>query len=457
MFEYQIDLKRVWFFSLGLGFLCVLWMWFIVNYVGFFFTILAMSLSIFILSIFFSLMFLPFIWMKAKRGILVYSLIYGLYFVLWNYLFYIFDDLGLSFLQFYFTQSSIYLFYPLFSIHPILVNFVMVLLVFYFVYLAFFKNVKMVYWILGVLVLSNLIAKFYYDFLSGMILGYLNDKLNRENVFLFFISTDTVAQPPDYRIRNENMTFYKLSVALASAYSTKRNNKSIFIFFLPEGSLSKDERYTFNLNNPNLSYSITNLKYNMNNLIGNRDFFSIFGNSFLFFNPTSVDYEIKKIFNSVVLLSFNDINNLRIIDYQIYSKRFLVPFTEVTPGFFKSISKFLSKWIVLYKYLDYSEGKDYFKEFAIRDIKFVPLICFESFKHIYPISIYSNVDFLVVSSNDSWFKNNPMLFLHLKSVRVLSVVKRKPVIFLANGYENRIFIFSDKTRNIRNTIHIISF
>lgn len=430
-------------------------MWFIVNYVGLFFTVLAMFASSLVLSILFSLIFLPVIYVKNLS--LSFVFLYSLYFVGWSYFFHWLDDLGLSFLQLYFTQSSIYYFYPLFSIHPIIVIFLTVLLIFYFTRLFLQANLRGLYIGFGFLVFLNLVFRFYYDGVKWKYLKNFEAILDKEKVTLFLISTNVISSAPDYRKRNEEMTFYKLSVAISTAYSYTKDNQKTFVFLLPEGSLSKDDNHLFNLNQPNLSTSIRNIRNNILSLLGSQKMFSIFRSSFLFYNPTSVDHIEKKLFNSVVMLNLQEVMDLEIKSYQIYNKEFLVPFTERVPEFFRPVSKLLSRWIILYTYLDYTKGKNNSKEFFVKTIRFRPLICFESFKHIYPFDNYEKVEFIVISSNDAWFINNPILDLHLKSAKILSVSKRKPVIFLVNGYRNKIFVFDDVTNHLRSSRNVIEF
>lgn len=439
--DFKVDINKIWIFSWALGFICVSWIFFIVKYVGIFWVLCAVFLSSLVLGILFFLMFLPFVFFDKIVNLklkIIFAVLYSVYFSGWNYLFFMMDDLGLSFLQFYFVASKLYLFYPLFEIHPSLVNFFISLLVLLVDYR------KIGFWIL--LAIFNFILKYYYQTLALSSLEEFMDKLRKYDLKLYFISANTVIDSLDYRIRNENLVFYKLAVALSLNFKNS-------IFFLPEGSLSKNERYLFYTIKPNLSPAVYNISSNLKTLLGNYNLF--LDSMYIFFNPTVVDYENKRIFNSVVLLNLKEVWENNIKEFQVYDKVFLVPFTERVPQFFRPFSKILSKWIVIFKYLDYSNGKDDNKVFFVKNLKFKPLICFESFKYLYLNREYG--DFIVVSANDSWFRSNPMLYLHLKSVKMLSVSKKKIVVFIANGYKNKIFVFDDITGFVKNVQNLVFF
>lgn len=458
----DISLRGLVIFVSILSFLSVFWIYFIVDYVGIFFTVLALLFSTLVFAILLFFVFLPFLFFKKfKEGgrELVFAFFYSLYFVLWNYLFFKMDDLGLSFWQLYFTQSKSYLLYPFFSVNPFVVTFTTLLFVFVFYYLFSRKRFFLFFSFLLILLFFNFVFRFYYLNVSKLRIDELEKKLNNEKVVAFFISTDTVAMPPDYRIRNESMAYYKISVAIALANSIDKEGYK-FLFFLPEGSFSKNEKYLFNPQKPDSSSSLYNLSLNIKNLLSSQNY-SIIYRSFIFFNPTSIDYEKKQIFNSVVLMNLGDILILNVDNYQIYDKIFLVPFAEKTPEFFKSFASFFSKWVVVFRYLDYTPGKAE-KVFSISDrLKFKPLVCFESFKYLCIKERDEDYDFIVVSSNDSWFisKNvkNLIFYLHLKSANLLSVVKKRPVFFLVNGDRNRVFIFFDRTKMFETSKNVIIF
>lgn len=458
----DISLRGLIIFVLILSFFSVFWIYFIVDYVGIFFTVLALLISTLVFAMLLFFVFLPFLFFKkfreSKRE-LVFAFFYSLYFVLWNYVFFRMDDLCLSFWQLYFTQSKNYLLYPVFSVSPFIVTFITLFSVFVFYYLFSRKRFFLFFSFFLILLFFNFVFRFYYLNVSKLRIDELERKLSSEKVVAFFISTDTVAMPPDYRIRNESMAYYKCAVAIALANSIDKEGYK-FLFFLPEGSFSKNEKYLFNPRNPNSSSSLYNLGLNMKNLLSYQNY-SIMYRSFIFFNPTSIDHEKKQIFNSVVLINLSDVLNLSVNNYQIYDKIFLVPFAEKTPEFFKSFASFFSKWIVVFRYLDYTPGKEE-KVFSISEkLKFKPLVCFESFKYLGIKERDEDYEFIVVTSNDSWFvsKNgkNFIFYLHLKSVKMLSVAKKKTVFFLVNGDRNRVFVFFDRTRIFERSKSIIIF
>lgn len=424
-----LNFRSIWFFCLGLSFISLIWMSFIIDYVGWFWGLLANLISILFLSFLLFLLFWPFIYFKRN---IFFLFVYSLYFVLIQYLFYIFDDLGLSFLQLYFTQSNLYLFYPLFSFGGWLVNFSMILLIF-ILYLT--RKFVFISLLLGFLVI-NWVLRFYYFGVMDSNLLELDKKLRAEKVFLFVISTNTVAISPDYRVRNEDMVFNKLVVSLAFA---SRSNNFSYLFLLPEGSLSKNERYLFDISNPSRSPALYNLREGLVNLIDNNNISRIADNSYVLFNPTLVDYSEKKIYNSVILINLKDILELDVRNYQFYNKVFLVPFSEFTPSFFRIIANLLSNQIAIFRYMDYTSGQNKQSVFRFKNINIKPLICFESFKSLYLMD-KTDFDFIIVSSNDSWFRGNPMYSLHRKSIKLLSIKERKPVIFLVNGAISEIFM-----------------
>ncbi|MFN3996083.1 MAG: hypothetical protein ACK4GR_06115, partial [bacterium] len=338
----EVNLFVLGGFSFVVGFICVVWMFFIVNYVGLILGVSAVLLSTFILGIFFFLIFLPLVYLNRFKGgweKILFSVFYSFYFALWNYLFFIMDDLGLSFLQFFYTVSGVYLFYPVFSLNPFLVNFL----------IAFLSLVldykKWVIWL--VLIFLNFAFKLYYWELANKEMDNLIDKLEKREISLYFISAKAFSDFKDYRIRNEDLTFYKLSIAFALSLGDKKS-----VFFLPEGSLSKNEKYIFYPSNPNYSPAIRNLAkfkdYLSKEMLDEFELSELKkenGFKYIFFNPTSVDYLNKRIYNSVVLLNLGEVFEGKIENYQVYDKIFLVPFTERVPSFFKEIAKFLSKWI----------------------------------------------------------------------------------------------------------------
>ncbi|MEN3014614.1 MAG: hypothetical protein ABDH21_00930 [bacterium] len=436
----QVRFRDLGLFSVILALICLFWMWFIEDYVGWGFALLAMVCSVLVLGALFFFSFLPWLLFDKIRNKLGFGVFFAFYFAFWQYIFYSMDDLGLSFVQFFFTQSGTFALYPIFF-SPFWVNVIMALIV---MFMAFGLNCwrsRVIFSLFFVII--NLLMFWVYEKEANRCLYELIGRLKENRLFIFAISTDVIASPPDYRIRNEEQTFQKIKEALKVA---NQIYDSYFLFLLPEGSISKDQASIFDLNNPSYSPCISKIRKALSEIYQKKELnLAILSRSWIFFNPSSVDYINKVVYNSVLSVKLEQVWNGGINDYQIYHKVFLVPFIEFTPGFFMSVAKFLSKWIIVFSYIDYSPGVDKSKNFICNNVSFRPMICFESFKNLYNITSFDQVDFIVVSSNDSWFKGNLMYNLHRKSVRMLSIAKKLPVIFVVNGNPSCLFMFFDFT------------
>ena len=118
--------------------------------------------------------------------------------------------------------------------------------------------------------------------------------------------------------------------------------------------------------------------------------------------------EDNKFFNSMVFFS----NNI-----EIYNKRKLVPFGEYTPWY--------DTFFELAKSLDIplsnlSHGRINQKNIYFKDIKIIPVICFEStFSNL--INSDTDKELIINISNDSWFGNTlaPYQHLQISQVRAL--------------------------------------
>ena len=118
--------------------------------------------------------------------------------------------------------------------------------------------------------------------------------------------------------------------------------------------------------------------------------------------------EDDKFFNSMVLFTQN---------VNIYNKRKLVPFGEYTPWYDNFIELTESLNIPL---SNLSHGLNNQKDIYFKNIKIIPVICFESaFSNL--INSEDNKELIINISNDSWFGNTlaPYQHLQISQVRAL--------------------------------------
>ena len=118
--------------------------------------------------------------------------------------------------------------------------------------------------------------------------------------------------------------------------------------------------------------------------------------------------EDNKIFNSMVFFSK---------DIETYNKRKLVPFGEYTPWYNTFIKLAESLDIPL---SNLSHGEDNQKNISFKDIRMIPVICFEStFPNL--INSYDDRELIINISNDSWFGNTlaPHQHLQISQIRAL--------------------------------------
>ena len=110
-------------------------------------------------------------------------------------------------------------------------------------------------------------------------------------------------------------------------------------------------------------------------------------------------------FNS--MLFFSD-------DIEIYNKRKLVPFGEYTPWYDTVIK--LSQ-IIDIPLSNLSPGSNNQKEIMIKNIKIIPMICFES---TFPSLIHSDSEneIIINISNDGWFGNTLAPYQHLQITQI---------------------------------------
>ncbi|MEZ0323656.1 MAG: apolipoprotein N-acyltransferase [Hydrogenothermaceae bacterium] len=132
--------------------------------------------------------------------------------------------------------------------------------------------------------------------------------------------------------------------------------------------------------------------------------------------------DIDKIYNSVFILD----ENHTYVDY--YNKIKLVPFGEYAP--FKN--KILENIFTYLQGIDFTKGKEQ-KILTYRDLKVVPLICFES---IFPdfVSDFVNKggNVIVNVTNDGWFGKTSAPYQHFEMARIRSIETGRYLIRAAN-------------------------
>lgn len=459
--------KDIFFVPFIFSFVNGIWLIFLFKYINFIYSFLGFVLSIFILSIFWylKLIFFYFISFKIKENILIFdkfsirliwyiiiSIFYSFYYLFIEFIQYNLKDLDMSFIMTYFTQSSNYFFFLFFKINPFLVTFIFIFLVTFFAFIFFelftysqndqhnYKNnyqsnyqgnyksdfqynnyqvlnlKKQFLFIIKLFFVFYLIIFFlnfiYFKSVQKKYLLYLQQKLIRNKVEFILIQTDIDSYFNKFNQRNYDQLFKKLK-------RINIDNTKDQVVIIPEGALIKSYDTLFYLDN--------NINIHLINIFKNYLF------NYLIFNTISLDSN-QNLYNSLVL--FDKRNS----SFSFYLKRYLVPFGEYYPDWFLKIFKNLDIENLKYKF--YTSGfifKNNNTYFKIKDINFKVFICFESFKYK---EKGSNVDFILVSSNDMWFKNMFMDSLHLKSIKILSIYNLLPIIFNANGNKNGvIFIF----------------
>jgi apolipoprotein N-acyltransferase len=463
---------EILYISLGLGLINGLWIIFLFKYINWIYAFLGFILAAFILSIFwyfkFIFFYLVFTKFKGKffpttfttkfiNNLVIYfflSIFYSFYYVFIEFIQYNLKDLDMSFCMTYFTQSSNYFFFWLFKINPFLVTFITIFIV---TFLAFIlselfisleskktnyqldtqenqiKEISKNYFYLisflfSIYFIVNFFSYIYFKAISKNKALLLENKLLKDNVEFILISTNIDSYFNEFNKRNYEELFNKLRKITKEVYNEKEKIK---VLLIPEGALIKNYDTLFYLEN------------NKNTKLF--DIFSEFVFEYLVFNTIAVDKDFN-IYNSIVLY------NKQEGKFNFYLKRYLVPFGEYYPNWFLKIFGFLD--IDNLKYKSYSSGF-YFKDnqnyFKIKDISFKVLICFESFKYEMKSDIDKKIDFILVSSNDMWFKNLFMDSLHLKSIKILSIYSDLPVIFNANGNKNVVISISNfsSLRNIK--------
>lgn len=468
-FNFLIDSRsakaKILYISLGLGVVNGLWIIFLFKYINWIYSFLGFILAVLVLSVFwyfkFIFFYLVFNRFKIKffhavfihrfvAKLVIYfffSIFYSFYYVFIEFIQYNLKDLDMSFCMTYFTQTSNYFFFYFFKINPFLVSFIIIFII---TFLAFilselfisFEDKEANYQLYTEKVQIKEISKNYFYYLIVFLFSiyfivnffsfiyfkdicksktlFLENKLLKNKVEFILITTDIDSYFNEFNRRNYEELFNKLRKVNHEMYKEKNKVKVVFI---PEGALIRNYDTLFYLEN------------NQNAKLF--DIFSKFVFEYLIFNTISVDNNFN-LYNSIVLF------NKQEKKFNFYLKRYLVPFGEYYPAWFLKI--FGSLDIDNLKYKSYSSGS-YFKGnqnyFKIEDISFKVLICFESFKYETKFDIDKKIDFILVSSNDMWFKNLFMDSLHLKSIKVLSIYSNLPVIFSANGNKNGVVFISN--------------
>ncbi|MGC8734830.1 MAG: hypothetical protein ACP5RD_07340, partial [bacterium] len=374
----------------------------------------------------------------------IVSIFYSIYYLFIEFIQYNLKDLDMSFAMTYFTQSSNYFFFLFFNINPFLVTFIFIFLVTFFSFIFFelyyqftyFQNDKnnynnyqslnlkrKFYYIISLFLIFYLIILFFnfIYFKDNQKLLSLEKKLIKNKMEFILIQTNIDSYFNKFNQRNYEQLFEKLK-------KIDIDNTKDQIIFIPEGALVKNYDTLFYLEN--------SINIKLINIFKNYPF------NYFIFNTISVDNN-RNLYNSLILLDKKNRS------FSFYLKRYLVPFGEYYPNWFLKFFKNLN--IENLKYKSYSSGfvfNNNNNNFRIKNIGFKVLICFESFKYE---KKEKGIDFILLSSNDMWFKNLFMDSLHLKSAKILSIYNLLPVIFNSNGNENGvIFIFNfKKLKNIK--------
>ncbi|MCX7870903.1 MAG: hypothetical protein N2485_04955 [bacterium] len=438
LLDYKNSKRDMVYISILFSTINALWIIFLFKYINFIYAFLGIILSIFILFIFWFLkfIFLPFIFkvfiINNKMnfrfiGYFFISIIYSIWWLIIEFIQYNLKDLDMSFAMIYFNQTSNYIFFLFYTIHPFVVSFIFVFLSSFLATLAFevyyyknqLKNFKFYIILFFIFYFFILLFNiFYFKNIEKHSLSKLEEKILKNNINFILIQTEIDAYFNKFNQRNYEELYNKL-------FKLNKNlNKddSFFVVLIPEGAFPKNS-YT-------LFYLQDNFNLNLKNVFKNYKF-----NAFIF-NTIAID-DNQNIYNSIICFDKSKDS------FNFYLKRYLVPFGEYYPFWFLKL--FGSLNIENLKYKSYTsgvnfKGNNYY--FDIKDIKFKVLICFESFKYERK-SKTNDIDFILVSSNDMWFKNLFMDNLHLKSIKILSIYNLLPVVFNANGNKNGVlFIFN---------------
>ncbi len=430
--------KDIIYISILFSIVNVLWITFLFKYINFIYAFLGVILAGFILFIFWFIKFIffPFCFniffnninkMNFRFvGYFFISIFYSIWWVVIEFIQYNLKDLDMSFAMIYFTQTSNYIFFLFYSISPFLVSFVFIFLSSLLTALIFevyhykyqFKNFKFHYitFLFIFYIFFLFFNFFYFNNIEKTVLSNLEKKILKNNINFILIETEIDSYFNKFSQRNYDQLYSKLKVL----NKILKKDEGYFVVFIPEGAFPKNYDTLFYLQN--------NLNLNLKNIFRNYIF-----DAFIF-NTIAVDY-YQNFYNSIIY--FNQEKDY----FDFYLKRYLVPFGEYYPIWFLRL--FGSLDIENLKYKSYTSGFNFKNNnyyFDIKNIKFKVLVCFESFKYEKKAK---DIDFILVSSNDMWFKNLFMDNLHLKSIKILSIYYLVPIVFNANGNKNGVlFIFN---------------